>query len=196
MSDPTFFAKPAALRRWLQKNHAATVELWVGFHKKATGTPSITWPEAVDQALCFGWIDGIRKSLGPDRYMIRFTPRRPGSIWSAVNTKRAQELIELGLMQPAGAKAFAGRDAAKTQRYSYEREQAELSADQLKQFRANRRAWRFFQAQPPGYRKIATVWVVSAKQEATRQRRLATLIADSAAGQRIGLLRRPTKDAD
>ena len=187
---PTFFATPAAFRQWLKKNHAATTELWVGFHKKGTGKPSITWPESVDQALCFGWIDGLRKSLGPESYVIRFTPRKSTSTWSAVNTKRAQGLIGLGLMQPAGLKAFEGRDVKKTNRYSFEREHVGLTHAYEKQFRSNARAWGFFQSQPPWYRRTATWWVVSAKQEATQLRRLALLISDSAAGRSIAPLRR------
>jgi len=187
--DPTFFATPDAFRRWLSSHHDSAAELWVGYYKKGSDKPSITWPESVDQALCFGWIDGVRKSLGEDSYMIRFTPRRARSIWSAVNTKRAQELIELGLMQAAGLKAFSQRDEQKTRQYSFERDRVELGAALEKQFRARKRAWTFFQAQPPGYRKTATWWVMSAKQEATRVRRLATLIADSEAGRRIDSLR-------
>jgi uncharacterized protein YdeI (YjbR/CyaY-like superfamily) len=187
---PTFFATSALFRQWLQKNHKSASELWVGFHKRRTGKPSITWPESVDQALCFGWIDGVRKSIDSESYVIRFTPRKTSSIWSAVNTKRARELTRLGLMQTAGAKAFARRDADKTNRYSLERDHAALNATQKRIFRANHRAWEFFQSQPPWYRKITTLWVVSAKQDATQLRRLATLIADSDAGRRIGLLRR------
>jgi uncharacterized protein YdeI (YjbR/CyaY-like superfamily) len=187
---PTFFAAPAAFRRWLEKNHDTARELWVGFHKKDSGKPSITWPQSVDQALCFGWIDGVRKSVTPDSYMIRFTPRKSGSIWSTVNTKRAKELTKLGQMHDAGLQAFAARDAKKTKQYSYERETAALDPALEKRFRAKRKAWAFFQKQPPGYRKIASFFVMSAKQEATRLRRLDRLIADSEAGQRIGLLRR------
>jgi uncharacterized protein YdeI (YjbR/CyaY-like superfamily) len=184
-----FFAKPAEFRKWLQKHQQTATELWVGFYKRSTGKPSMTWPESVDQALCFGWIDGIRKSIDADSYMIRFTPRKKGSIWSAVNIKRAQDLIERGLMKPAGAAAFAQRDEAKANRYSFEREHVEFSAQQLKQLKANQRAWKFFQAQPPSYRKTVTWWVISGKQEATQARRLARLIEDSAAGQRIAAMR-------
>jgi uncharacterized protein YdeI (YjbR/CyaY-like superfamily) len=187
---PTFFATPVKFRRWLKKNHASTKEFWVGFYRKGTGKPSITWPESVDQALCFGWIDGLRKSCDSESYMIRFTPRKSTSTWSAVNTKRAQDLIRLGLMQPAGGKAFEGRDAKRSKLYSFEQKGAALGTAYEKQFRANRNAWQFFQSQPPGYRKTATWWVVSAKQEATRHRRLATLISDSGAGRRIAPLRR------
>ena len=188
--NPTFFPVPTDFRQWLKKNHASVKELWVGFHKRGTGKPSITWPESVDQALCFGWIDGLRKSLGVESYVIRFTPRKPTSIWSAVNTKRAKELMSLGLLEPAGKKAFEGRDAKKTNRYSFERENVRLGAAYEKKFRANRGAWEFFQSQPPWYRRTATWWVVSAKQEETRQRRLATLISDSAAGRSIAPLQR------
>ena len=187
---PTFFATPAHFRKWLAKHHASEAELWVGFYKKATGKPSITWKEAVDQALCFGWIDGIRKSVDDESYTNRFTPRRRGSIWSAVNTKRAKELIASGEMQPAGAKAFAARDVKKTQQYSFERETVEFTQAMLKQFRANKKAWEFFESQPPSYRKIGALYVISAKQEATRDRRLARLIKDSENGERLGPMRR------
>jgi uncharacterized protein YdeI (YjbR/CyaY-like superfamily) len=190
---PTFFATAAHFRKWLTKHHASETELWVGFYKKATGKPSITYPEAVDQALCFGWIDGVRKSLDDESYVNRFTPRRTGSIWSTVNIKRAKELIELGEMQPAGAKAFAARDAKKTRMYSFERDKVELTPAMLKKFRANKQAWAFFQAQPPSYRKPVIWWVISAKQDATRERRLNQLIEDSARGERIGPMRRPEK---
>ena len=189
-TTPTFFATSALFRQWLRKNHRSASELWVGFHKRGTGRPSITWPESVDQAICFGWIDGVRKSLDSESYVIRFTPRKARSIWSEVNSRRAQELTRLGLMQPAGTRAFARREVNKTNRYSFEREHVTLNAIQKRTFRANRRAWQFFQSQPPWYRKITTWWVVSAKQEQTRQRRLATLISDSRAGRRIAPLRR------
>jgi len=188
---PTFFETPAAFRRWLKPHHKAERELWVGFHKKSSGRPSITWPESVDEALCFGWIDGVRKALDAHSYVIRFTPRKPDSAWSTVNTRRAQALIESGRMQPAGLRALKARDPEKSGVYSFEqRKNATLSAQQEERFRANTAAWRFFESQPPGYRKTAVFWVVSAKQEATRLRRLDTLIADSEAGRRIALLRR------
>jgi len=187
---PIFFAMPAVFRHWLKKNHASTKELWVGFYRKGTGKPSMTWPESVDQALCFGWIDGLRKSFDAESYMIRFTPRRPTSIWSAVNSKRARELTRLGLMQPAGKKAFQGRDPKRSKLYSFEQKSATLGTIYEKQFRAHGDAWVFFQSQPPSYQKTATWWVVSAKQEATRQRRLILLISDSGNGRRIAPLRR------
>jgi uncharacterized protein YdeI (YjbR/CyaY-like superfamily) len=188
---PKFFPTPKHFRAWLAKHHANTPELWVGFYKKDSGRPSITWPESVDEALCVGWIDGLRKSLDEHSYMIRFTPRKPGSIWSAVNTRRAKELIEEGQMLPAGSRAFEGRDPKKTNLYSFEqRHAAKLGPALEKRFKANSKAWKFFQAQPEGYRRIAFFYVMSAKQEETRARRLESLIRDSAAGLRIGLLRR------
>jgi uncharacterized protein YdeI (YjbR/CyaY-like superfamily) len=190
--QPKFFATPPDFRRWLEANHASETELWVGFHKKGTGKPSITWPESVDQALCFGWIDGIRKSLGAESYVIRFTPRKRGSNWSLVNIRRATALIGDGLMQAAGNRAFEARDPAKSGVYAFEQTKpAILPPAAKKQFMANKRAWKFFESQPPGYRKIAIRYVLTAKQEETRLRRLARLIKDSAAGRRIGLLERP-----
>jgi uncharacterized protein YdeI (YjbR/CyaY-like superfamily) len=179
--EPTFLPSPADFRTWLETNHDKAQELWVGYYKKGTGKPSITWPESVDQALCFGWIDGIRKSIDADSYMIRFTPRKPDSTWSAVNIKKVQDLTEQGLMHPAGIRAFENRKEAKSGVYSYEqRENAALSKEQEQQFRANREAWAFFQSRPGSYRKAAIWWVVSAKQDQTRIRRMATLIELSA----------------
>jgi uncharacterized protein YdeI (YjbR/CyaY-like superfamily) len=190
---PTFFATPAEFRTWLEAHHDTASELVVGFHKKGSGLPSITWPESVDQALCFGWIDGVRRSLGETSYTIRFTPRRARGTWSAVNTKRAQELQEQGLMHPAGSAAFAARTEDRSNTYSFEqREPVELDDAQSETFRANASAWEFFQSQPPSYRKAAIWWVVSAKREETRGRRLATLIDDSAHGRRIRSLTPPS----
>ena len=189
---PKFFPTPAALRRWLATHHARVDELWVGFWKRATGKPSVTWPQAVDQALCFGWIDGVRKSLDDDSYVIRFTPRR-GSTWSTVNTARVRALVAEGLMQPAGLAAFEARDEKKSASYAYEnRHKAVLPPAYEKQLRASA-GWTFFSAQPPWYRRTAIHWVTSAKREETRARRLATLIADSAAGRPIAPLARPGK---
>ena len=171
---PRFFATPAKWRAWLAANHASADELWVGFYKKESGKPSITWPESVDQALCFGWIDGLRKSIDADSYMIRFTPRKPASNWSAVNIERARQLIELGFMQPAGLERFNARDETKSRNYSFERAHVTFDKAQEKEFRREKSAWRFFEAQPPGYRKLATWWVVSARQEDTRAKRLRT----------------------
>lgn len=189
---PIFFASPAEFRAWLDEHHARETELWVGFHKKGLGRVGITWPEAVDQALCFGWIDGVRKGIDADGYRIRFTPRRTRSIWSAVNVARAQELIDAGLMRPAGRAAFEGRAEARSAVYAYEQgEGVALGEAFERQFRADEAAWAFFQAQPAWYRKTATWWVVSAKQEETRRRRLATLIEDPARRRTIaGLTRR------
>jgi uncharacterized protein YdeI (YjbR/CyaY-like superfamily) len=186
---PTFFAAPADLRRWFKKNHAKASELWVGYYKKGTGKKSVTWPESVDEALSVGWIDGVRKSIDDERYMIRFTPRRQGSNWSAVNLRRVKALTEEGRMLPAGVAAFESRDAKKAELYSFEqRATPKFSRQELTEFKASAEAWRFFQKQPPGYRKLTTFWVMSAKRDATRQRRLALLIADSAAGRRIDML--------
>jgi uncharacterized protein YdeI (YjbR/CyaY-like superfamily) len=184
--EPTFFATPAEFEAWLEANHDRAPELLVGFHKRATKRPSITWPEAVDEALCFGWIDGVRRRLDDHSYTIRFTPRRPGSHWSAVNVARAEELIAEGRMRPAGKQAFERRRADRTARASYERaDEARLEAGQEQRLRADPRAWAFFSAQPPWYRRSATHWVTSAKRAETRERRLARLIEDSAAGRRI-----------
>ena len=188
-SDPTFFADAAAFRAWLERNHASAPELWVGFWKKGSGRPSITWPESVDQALCYGWIDGVRRSLGKDSYAIRFTPRKRQSTWSVVNIRRAEALVAAGLMRPAGLEAFTGRDPARTNRYSFEREQAALAPDEERALRANRKAWTYFQAQPPSYRRPVLHWIVSAKQEATRRKRLETLIRSCEAGEPIPPMR-------
>jgi len=192
--QPKFFPTPADFRAWLAQNHASETELWVGFYKKGSGKPSITWPESVDQALCFGWIDGVRKTIDAESYVIRFTPRRRRSIWSNVNIRRASELISTGLMQAAGKRAFEARDPAKSGVYSFERSKpAKLPPAVKKVFMANKRAWKFFQSQPPGYRALVTNWIITAKQETTRDRRLATLINDSAAGQRIAQFRPPDR---
>jgi len=180
-----FFETAADFREWLARNHDRVTELIVGFYKRDSGKPSITWPESVDQALCFGWIDGVRKRVDDESYTIRFTPRRRGSIWSAINIRRAEALKKLGLMQPAGLRAFEARDEEKSRIYSYERETASLSAAEEKQFRANKTAWKYFSEQPPGYRRLAAYWLVCAKREETRARRLANLIDASAQGRRI-----------
>lgn len=189
---PTFFKTPADFRSWLEKHHARADELLVGFYKKESGKPSITWPESVDEALCFGWIDGVRRRIDDIRYSIRFTPRRRGSIWSNVNTRRVAELIKDKRMRPSGAKAFEARDPKKTGIYSFERETATLPAEFEKAFRANTKAWKFWEAQPPGYRRLAAYFVTSAKRDETRRRRLDVLIRDSARGSRLGIAR-PTR---
>ena len=189
-AEPTHFATPAEFRRWLARHHDREIELWVGFHKKATGRPSITWPEAVDEALCVGWIDGIRRSLGDDRYMIRFTPRKPTSTWSAVNQRRMAALMAEGRVQPAGRAAWEKRTADRSGTYSYEnRHAAALDAESERRFRANAAAWRWFEQQPAGYRKTATWWVISAKKPETRERRLQQLIDRSAAGELLPAFR-------
>jgi len=188
---PQFFATPAELRAWLTAHHAAEKELLVGFRKKASGKPSITWPESVDEALCFGWIDGVRRNIDEQTYSIRFTPRKPTSIWSAVNVARVTELTAQGKMLPAGLRAFAARTPERTGVYSFERaEAAKLSPAQEKQLRANKKAAKFFDAQPPWYQRTAIHWVISAKREDTRERRLTQLITDSAAGRTIPPLTR------
>jgi len=186
--EPVFFASPAEFRAWLEAHHADTPELLVGFHKRHTGTPSLTWAESVDQALCFGWIDGVRRSADGDRYTIRFTPRKSGSIWSAVNIARVGELTALGLMRPAGLAAFERRVEAKSKIYAYEQANHALDAADEAAFRANAPAWAFFESQAPSYRRTAIWWVASAKRDETRRKRLATLIEDSANGRRLAHL--------
>jgi uncharacterized protein YdeI (YjbR/CyaY-like superfamily) len=189
---PTFFATPADFRAWFERHHATSRELLVGFYKRDSGKPSITWPESVDQALCFGWIDGVRKSIDGASYSIRFTPRKTTSNWSTINVRRVKELTASGLMRPAGLEAFRRRSEKKSGVYSYEqRKSAELPAAARARFRANAKAWKFFQAQPPWYQRTATYWVISAKKEETRERRLDTLIRDSASRRTIGPLTRP-----
>ena len=191
---PTFFATPEEFRAWLEKNHESATELLVGFHKKGAGKPSITWPESVEQALCFGWIDGVRRSLDETSYTIRFTPRKPDSTWSRVNLEKVEELKRRGLMRPAGLRAHEERREAKTGIYSYgHREAAKLPAEYEERLRANGAAWEFWTSRPPSYRKAATWWVVSAKREETRERRLANLIEDSQSGRTVPPLTPPGK---
>jgi uncharacterized protein YdeI (YjbR/CyaY-like superfamily) len=182
---PRFFKTPSDFRKWLAAHHANETELWVGFYKKGSGKPSITWPESVNEALCFGWIDGIRKRIDDASYKIRFTPRRPGSVWSAVNIRFAAELIKQRRMLPAGLKAFAARKEYRSGIYSYEQRSTELVEAYLGKLRRNQAAWRFFQAQPSGYRKQMNWFVVSAKKEETRLKRLEKLIEASAKGLRL-----------
>ncbi|MGH2805998.1 MAG: YdeI/OmpD-associated family protein [Actinomycetota bacterium] len=186
MAEPIFFHSPAEFRRWLERNHDKRDELWLGYYKKASGKPSLTWAEAVDQALCFGWIDGVRKSLDAERSIQRFTPRRPKSNWSAVNIANVKRLKKAGLMHPAGLAAFEKRTDARAGLYSYEqRKDLTFEPVQLKRFKAHRAAWKFFEAQPPGYRQVQVYRVVSAKKEETRERRLQQLIDASAEGRRL-----------
>jgi len=179
---PTFFPTGAAFRKWLRQHHATHRELLVGFHKLGSGKPSLTYPQALDAALCFGWIDGVRKSFDATSYTVRFTPRQQDCIWSAVNLRHVGRLKAAGLMRPAGLKVFRERNRAKTKRYSFDNRVRRLAPDYARTFKDNRRAWTWFGEQPPGYRRTATWWVMSAKQEETRARRLAMLIASSANG--------------
>jgi uncharacterized protein YdeI (YjbR/CyaY-like superfamily) len=191
--EPTFFATPADFRAWLERHHESHSELIVGFHKRGTGRPSITWPEAVDHALCFGWIDGVRRRIDDTSYSIRFTPRKTRSTWSAVNIKRMKELVEEGLVAPAGLAAFESRTDDRSAIYSYDqRKSAKLEPDQERRLRADERASAFFEAQPPSYRRAAIHWVTSAKRPETRERRLVQLIEYSAAGRTVPPLTRPT----
>jgi uncharacterized protein YdeI (YjbR/CyaY-like superfamily) len=191
---PRFFVTPEDFRSWLEGHHANATEVLVGFHKKGTGRPTLTWTESVREALCFGWIDGIRRSLDDERYTIRFTPRRPGSIWSARNVSHVEELIREGRMTAAGLAAYEARRPERTGIYSFEQRQAaRLDKAQEAEFRASPEAWAFFESQPPSYRQVAVYWVVSAKRPETRARRLAKLIEDSAAGRRLAQLAPPSR---
>jgi uncharacterized protein YdeI (YjbR/CyaY-like superfamily) len=183
-----FFLSPPELRKWLEQNHVKQAELWVGFYKKGSGRPSVTYSEALDEALCVGWIDGVRRSVDAQAYAVRFTARKAKSKWSAVNVERVRTLIEADRMHPAGLKAF--ESATEDSRvHSYEeRNAAKFAARDEKTFHANKAAWEFFQSRPPGYRRTTTFWVTSAKKEETRQKRLATLIAVSASERVIDLL--------
>jgi uncharacterized protein YdeI (YjbR/CyaY-like superfamily) len=180
---PRFFKTAAELRAWLDRNHERVTELWVGLRKKHNRKPSITYSEAVDEALCFGWIDGLTKRVDDDNYMIRFTPRKPGSNWSKINVQRVEELTRRRRMKPAGRAAFQARDPAKAG-YSYEDAPKKLGTAYEREFRRKPKAWEFFEAQPPGYRRMASYWVMSAKKEETRRKRLAALIEDSGRGRR------------
>ena len=190
-NNVVFFESAAELRRWFEANHQTAPELWVGFHKKASGRPTITGFELVDQELCFGWIDSVRYTLDEERSAQRVTPRRRRSVWSAINIRRFEELDAQGLVHPSGRAAFAARDDARSSIYAYENRSVLLSDDFEKAFRKHRRAWEFFEAQAPWYRRTASYWVMSAKREATREKRLQTLIDDSAAGRRLRHLSRP-----
>lgn len=190
-NDPniTFFKTPADFRKWLEKNHAKKDELWVGFYKISSGEKSITWPESVDQVLCFGWIDGLRKGIDEESYKIRFTPRKKSSIWSAINLKKVEELTKAGLMREAGLKIYNERNEKNANKYSFEQQEIKLDLSYEKKFKSNKDAWKWFSASAASYRKAATWWVMQAKQESTRLKRLATLIHDSANGERIKEMR-------
>lgn len=185
IANAVFFATPAEFRAWLEAHHASARELWVGYRKQGSGLPSMTWPESVDEALCFGWIDGVRRRIDDQSYAIRFTPRKPRSTWSAMNISRARALIEEGRMRLAGLAAFEARSVEHSERYSYEqRGTATLDPAEEQAFRANQAAWAFFESRPASYRSAAIWWVVSAKRPETRLKRLTTLIDDSAQGRR------------
>jgi uncharacterized protein YdeI (YjbR/CyaY-like superfamily) len=192
-SAARFFATPHDFRAWLEAHHGTASELLVGFHKRSSGVPSITWPESVDQAFCFGWIDGVRRGVEDSTYTIRFTPRKSASTWSAKNIAHVSELTEIGLMRPAGLAAFERRTEARSGVYSFEQGTVELGRAYEEPFRANRAAWTFFHEQPPSYRTPATWRVINAKKEETRLRRLETLIHDSANGRRVKHLARPAR---
>lgn len=179
---PVFFKTPATFRKWLAKNHKKSPNILVGFYKVTSGKKSITWPQSVEQALCFGWIDGIRKSIDKESYYIRFTPRKPTSIWSAINIKKAEELISNGSMEPAGLASYKKKSENKSRIYTYEKAPVILAAEFEKIFKANKKAWKYFQSLAPSYRKPSLNWVMSAKQKATRIKRLTELLADSEAG--------------
>lgn len=186
MTDPQYFDSAFAFRAWLQAHAATAAELLVGYHKVGSGRPSLSWPESVDEALCFGWIDGVRRRIDDQRYSIRFTPRKPGSNWSAINIAKVEQLRAQGRMTPAGEAAFARRTDAKSVIYAYEQPYtAELSADELEGFQREAAAWRFFEATPPSYRKVVLHWVTTAKRAETRAARLARLMQACAAGERL-----------
>ena len=176
---PKFFATQQDFRQWLEENHDKEAEIIVGFYRVGLGKPSITWSEAVDQALCFGWIDGVRRKVDEESYSNRFTPRRANSNWSAVNIKKVEELTEKGLMTPAGIAAFEKRKEEKSAVYAYENEAKQFSEDFENRFRANEKAWTFFEKQANWYKKQMTGWVMNAKQAATRERRFEKLMAES-----------------
>jgi len=185
---PVFFDSGADFGKWLSKHHGSETELLVGFHKKATGR-GVSYQDALDEALAYGWIDGVRRRVDDEAYTIRFTPRKPGSIWSAVNTKRVKELIADGRMKPCGLRAFEDRDAKKTRQYSYEKDNAKLDAGMEVLLGQNAKAAEFFHAQPPGYRKIVTRWIMSGKQEEARARRMEKLVEHCARGVRIDFMK-------
>ena len=185
MKDIKYFSTISEFRQWLEENHVSERELQVGFYKKNSGRFNFSWSEAVDQAICYGWIDGVRNAVDEISYMVRFTPRKPTSIWSAVNIKKVEELSRLGLMRSAGVAAFEKRDESKSAIYAYEQKNAALGEDYEARFRANVKAWDYFEAQAAYYRRTAIWWVISAKQEETRLKRLGILISNSEAGKKV-----------
>ena len=184
-AKPTYFATPEAFRTWFDRNSASATELLVGFRKVGSGKPSITWPQSVDEALCVGWIDGVRKRIDDSAYTIRFSPRKPDSIWSAINIAKAQELIATGRMRPGGLAAFERRTERRSRVYAYEKPETALAPEELTRFRRERSAWAFFEKCPPGYRKVMLYWITSAKRLETRSKRLERLITECAAGKRM-----------
>lgn len=184
--QPRFFARPADFRRWLERNSATTSELVVGFHKVGSGRPSMSWPDSVDEALCFGWIDGVRKRIDDQSYLIRFTPRQASSIWSAVNVAKAEALIARSRMQPAGLAAYQRRKDARTRVYAYEQvAEAQLTDEEQRVFRRDQSAWKYLESAPAGYRRTVLHWIVAARRPETRARRLGQLISACAAGRRL-----------
>jgi uncharacterized protein YdeI (YjbR/CyaY-like superfamily) len=190
MSSPIFFPGAAEWRQWLAEHHSSESEVLVGLHKKASGRGGMNWSEAVDEALCFGWIDGVRRRVDEDSTSLRFTPRKARSTWSAVNIAKAEQLIASGLMQPAGLRAFEARTEENSRIYAFEQGEVELPPEALEHLKAHPQAWSYWSSRPPGYRRIAAWWVISAKRSQTRERRLATLIEDCAAGRLIKSQRR------
>ncbi|MDN5200339.1 YdeI/OmpD-associated family protein [Fulvivirgaceae bacterium BMA10] len=193
--EPTFFEKQADLREWFEKNHNKVEALWVGYYKKGTGIPSIDWSQSVDEAICFGWIDGIRKKIDDQTYKIRFTPRKPRSHWSAVNIEKVQQLTKLGLMKPEGLAAYKKRDEKRSGQASYEQAHVALDKDYEKEIQKNKKAWEYFENMAPYYRKATIHWVMSAKKEETRLKRLDVLIKSSEEGQKIPPMRYGDKKA-
>ena len=184
-AKPVFFPTQFDFRNWLLENHRNATELLIGFYKVGSGKQSISWSQSVDEAICFGWIDGVRKSIDSQSYCIRFTPRKPKSNWSAINIKKAEDLTRKGLMQPAGISIFAKREENKSRIYSYEKEKAVLSNDYLKKLMTNKKAWKYFHSLAPSYQNTVIHWIMSAKQETTRVKRLEELVRDSEAGRKI-----------
>jgi uncharacterized protein YdeI (YjbR/CyaY-like superfamily) len=182
---PTFFKDQNELRKWFEKNHDKEKEIWVGFYKKDSGKANFTWSQSVNQALCFGWIDGLRKSIDEDSYMIRFTPRNPKSNWSAINIKKINELTKLGLMHPAGVEEFKKRESKRSEVYSFEQNKVKLSKKYELKFKSNKKAWEFFKSLPPSTKKPSIWWVMSAKKEETQLKRLDILIKSSEKREKI-----------
>jgi uncharacterized protein YdeI (YjbR/CyaY-like superfamily) len=185
---PKFFSTPKQFREWLERNHDSATELLLGFHKTSSGKKSITYSEALDEALCYGWIDGVRKNVNETSYTIRFTPRKARSIWSLVNVKHIERLTKEGRMQPAGVEAYERRDPKRTGIYAFENRPREFSPEFEKAFRKNKAAWTFFEKQPPGYKRVIVFWVMEAKKEETRMKRFKQLVELSEKGLRLGLL--------